>query len=347
VAEALPPDVEREVTQGGLPGADVWEEVPDEEGALRQRAVVDTWKLCPAGATIKISFLGGTPQARTKVVASAREWMQHANLVLDFGQQRATDDRRIYQPGDGSHVRISFSRPGYCSTVGTDALSVRPPLETMSFQLFDIAPPPEARFRGVVLHEFGHMIGLSHEHQRPEARCDWDWRVIYEELSGPPNNWSRETIDHNMQPYSYFTNPDLRATAHDRASVMHYAFPARYYRSGAASRCYIGQKCPVRDGRARGQGPLPGSSARGQRAAGAGSRPAQRGPAGSAREGLPVRPGGGEGERERTDAVVPRPDRRPMTACRSARPSSVPTSRGREPFHPRGHVGRKPCLCIA
>jgi hypothetical protein len=241
VAEALPPDVESEVRRGGLPGVDVREQTPDEESALRQRAVVDMRKLWPAGASIKISFLGGTPEARKKVAKYASEWMEHADLVLDFGQRREADDCRIFQPGDGSHVRISFSRPGYYSVVGTDALTVRPPLDTMNFQHFDIVPPPEARFRGVVLHEFGHMIGLSHEHQSPEAGCDWDWRVIYDELSGPPNNWSRETIDRNMKPYSYFTNPDLRATPHDRASVMHYAFPARYYRSGTRSACYIGE----------------------------------------------------------------------------------------------------------
>ena len=315
VAEALPPDVEREVGRGGLPGVDVREEAPDEEGALRQRVVVDTRKLWPAGATIKISFLGRTPEARKKVAAYASEWMQHANLVFDFGQQRETDDCCIYQPNDGSHVRISFSRPGYYSVVGTDALTVRPPLDTMNFQHFDIVPPSDEHFHGIVLHEFGHMIGLSHEHQSPEAGCDWDWQVIYEELSGPPNNWSHETIDRNMQPYSYFTNPDLRATPHDRASVMHYAFPGAYYRSGTSSRCYIGQNNSLSETDERAARALYPGRRRGvnEPLAGPAVKVNEERPE-AAREGPPVCPGGGEEGREQTGTIVPWTDRRAVNA---------------------------------
>ncbi len=44
---------------------------------------------------------------------------------------------------------------------------------------------------GIILHEFGHALGILHEHQSPVANCvnEYNWEFIVKYLSGPPNNW--------------------------------------------------------------------------------------------------------------------------------------------------------------
>ena len=50
----------------------------------------------------------------------------------------------------------------------------------------------------MILHEFGHALGLIHEHQNPIQAIDWNKPAVIADLSGPPNNWDRDTIEHNM-----------------------------------------------------------------------------------------------------------------------------------------------------
>src|SRR3546814_11299975 len=53
--------------------------------------------------------------------------------------------------------------------------------------------------QGVVQHEFGHMIGMIHEHQNTRDNpIQWDKPAVNAALGVPPNNWDQDTIDHNM-----------------------------------------------------------------------------------------------------------------------------------------------------
>ena len=71
----------------------------------------------------------------------------------------------------------------------------------MNFSGFDIAPPPDSEFARIVIHEFGHALGLEHEHQSPFSSCEneFKWDVIYATLASPPNNWPKERVDFNMR----------------------------------------------------------------------------------------------------------------------------------------------------
>ncbi len=50
----------------------------------------------------------------------------------------------------------------------------------------------------MVLHEFGHTLGLIHEHQNPNRPINWNRAAVIADLSGPPNNWDEETIENNI-----------------------------------------------------------------------------------------------------------------------------------------------------
>ena len=90
---------------------------------------------------------------------------------------------------------------------------------------------------GTIRHEFGHALGIEHEHQNPKGGCDdeYNWQQIYQYLEGPPNNWTKETIDWNLRQAS---GEDLQMTKFDKNSVMLYQFPPTSTRR-APSKCFV------------------------------------------------------------------------------------------------------------
>lgn len=65
-----------------------------------------------------------------------------------------------------SHVRVSFDADDLnWSCVGTDCLSVPQAEPTMNIATFTA---------NTILHEFGHALGMMHQHQHPDANIPWD-----------------------------------------------------------------------------------------------------------------------------------------------------------------------------
>jgi len=75
----------------------------------------------------------------------------------------------------------------------------------------------------VILHEFGHMVGLAHEHQNPEGGLQWNEEIVIRDLSGAPNYWDEATIRHNV--LEKYSADQIRGTKFDPNSIMLYAFP--------------------------------------------------------------------------------------------------------------------------
>ena len=70
----------------------------------------------------------------------------------------------------------------------------------MNFGWFD-DNTPQAEVRSTTLHEFGHALGLIHEHQSPTAGINWNKEVVYQDMAG--QGWSRAKVDqHIFKKYS-------------------------------------------------------------------------------------------------------------------------------------------------
>jgi serralysin len=163
---------------------------------------------------IDIAFLEGSERLRQRVRAVAQEWLARAGLPLTF----------VWREGTQARVRIAFQPGrGSWSWLGTDCTNHGGP--TMNFGWIN-EDSDDTELRRVVLHEFGHMLGLVHEHQNPNVSIPWDTDAVYAALGGPPNHWDRKTIDANM-----FTPYDSRqtfASQYDPHSIMHYPVPASW-----------------------------------------------------------------------------------------------------------------------
>jgi hypothetical protein len=180
----------------------------------RTRAVGPRGKQWVNGSTIKICFLGGTTEQQEMVRAFAPLWTEFANLKFEF-----TSDPR-------AEIRVSFDEDdGAWSYIGTDNLGIPLHAATLNLGWQDQA---------VVMHEFGHMIGLGHEHQNPAGGIQWNEEVVIRDLSGPPNRWDLATIRHNV--LDRYSVDQIHGTEFDPLSIMLYGFPDEWTRNPGGTR---------------------------------------------------------------------------------------------------------------
>jgi hypothetical protein len=85
----------------------------------------------------------------------------------------------------------------------------------------------------VVLHEFGHALGLIHEHQNPLGGIQWNKEAVYRDLGGSPNFWDRATVDRNM--FETYNVNQINGTQLDPKSIMLYRVPKTWTTDGFES----------------------------------------------------------------------------------------------------------------
>lgn len=73
---------------------------------------------------------------------------------------------------------------------------------------------------GSVLHEIGHVLGLFHEHTRPD-------RDLYLTIN-TENVWEGRTYLHLVNDSGTFTYSKTLGIPYDHASVMHYSAYVRF-----------------------------------------------------------------------------------------------------------------------
>lgn len=224
-------------------------------------------------AVITVAFKGGNQDLRKAIATVASEWMQYANVSFDF-MDPVTHSFREWTEADTSYkadIRISFDKKGYWSVVGKDSIDpsiVKPNEASMNFFGFTNGIPDD--LSTTVQHEFGHVLGLTHEHQAPIGGCDQDWRWdddpgyqptmdgngayirdrfgrypgIYSVLGSYPNFWPKNQVDTNMRQL----NNDSHAfdqSPFDLNSIMKYYFPASMFKDGLRSHCYSGRNLKI------------------------------------------------------------------------------------------------------
>ena len=170
--------------------------------------------------TIRIRFLEGDKSLQQRVRAVAEEWIAPgmANLTFNWVDSGPAEIRIAFQQGKGSW-----------SYLGTVCRQILEPEATMNYGWLTPASG-EAELRRVVLHEFGHALGLIHEHQNPDGGIEWNEPAVIADLSGPPNKWNLATIRSNV--LDHYPKTQVTASPVDKLSIMMYPIPKAWTLDG-------------------------------------------------------------------------------------------------------------------
>ena len=135
-------------------------------------------------------------------------WEDCANVKFREVQRNSTE------------IRISFKvKDDFWSALGVDAVDEKnypPGTPTMMLGGLPNKYPPNEEHRGNILHEFGHVLGLDHEHQSPTLEgflgTQLDEDAIIKHYRGNEAKARLQVIDKVQDPTNY--------TRFDRDSIM-------------------------------------------------------------------------------------------------------------------------------
>lgn len=193
----------------------------------RLKAAFFTKKIWPKGSKIRIAFLdkGDKIQRKPSISSSENDPLQQE--VKDMSVQEAIKkivnerfvpivnlDIKFVDTPEKANVRISFDPDGGAwSLVGTDHTHQKTGA-TMNLGWFDVA---------TVMHEFGHMLGMIHEHQNPRGEnIKWDDKKLFQWAKNT-QGWSEKVTEKNI--INKYDISSINGSDFDPMSIMLYFFP--------------------------------------------------------------------------------------------------------------------------
>lgn len=164
--------------------------------------------------TLGCYFMNGSISQQRKVIEAARDWLK--------GDLKKLIDFRFDVPRERSHIRISLGGRVNNSYVGRYNLRITKERVTMNLANFSR--------RRVVQHEFGHALGLRHEHRFPDA-IEFNRDVVIADARARWG-WSEAQTERNILDPLSKNAQCIGDPSFNPRSVMIYPIPKTWTRSG-------------------------------------------------------------------------------------------------------------------
>lgn len=161
---------------------------------------------------LTVFFYDGSDQLREEVLKIASEWSSHCGIRFKKVKYEAL-----------GLVRVAFLRGGgYRAAVGDIRNNKNYKLGPTVFlsRLDSLLSSDYEEFKRIVLHEFGHVLGLEHELQSPAAKIPWDTAAVYKYFKDH-EKWTETTTYNNI----FKRIPNLWYSDFDTNSIMIYGIP--------------------------------------------------------------------------------------------------------------------------
>lgn len=183
--------------------------------------IANSGKLWKNGSTINVTYKDGTPEIQAEVERFAVEWTKYANLNFKFYKSVKDIPR-----GQAADVIITFNTNVHTSAVGTDSKIIS--RNDASMNLGILNDEHINTRRSIVLHEFGHAIGLQHEHQHKDRTIQFDEAKSIEACK-KHINFTEEMC--RMFILQTFKEGDVYFSKYDLLSIMHYSLHGDFFKT--------------------------------------------------------------------------------------------------------------------
>src|SRR5262245_347781 len=171
-------------------------------------------------SVVTVAFESGTSESMMRrVLEIASEWTNYTGVQFQRSSSSSANIRVGFQ------LRLGLPDSGHWSYVGPESLAQNlNGAKSMNLAITEATLDSRPYDRAVVLHEFGHAIGLVHEHQSPGSggiRFDPGKTIAYfSRLCG----WSPQMTTDNV--LTRYNEHDLKMFSDfDRKSIMLYQYP--------------------------------------------------------------------------------------------------------------------------